>query len=75
MCELTLTLGLGVIPAAPGADQAGGARHLRPGRRALVEDDPALGPGVGAASDDGGHGLQGTRGQVANWNSRENNFK
>ena len=74
MCQLTLALGLGVIPSAVCADQAGGARHHRPGGRALVEDDPALGPGHGAASNHRGHVLQGTRGQVTNRDPGQHNI-
>ena len=74
VCQLTSALGLGVIPAAVCADQAGGARHHRPGGRALVEDDPALGPGHGAASDHWGHVLQGTRGQVTNRDPGQHNI-
>ena len=72
MSPLTLALGLGVIPASLGADQAGGAGHHRPGGRALVEEEAALCPGHGAASEHRGHALQGTRGHVTNGHSGGN---
>ena len=72
MSELTLALGLGVIPASLGADQAGGARHLSPGGRALVEEEATISSGHCAASEHRGHVLQRTRGHVTNGDSEAN---
>ena len=72
MSALTLALGLGVIPASLGADQAGGARHLRPGGRALVKEEATICSGHCAASEHRGHVLQRTRGHMTNGDSGAN---